>query len=207
MNKLRNVLAGFGAGLIVASITLQLTSSSGGPNETSQSSSGSTQLDESNVKKWAEENGYQLVKKEAKAASALNPAASPAASPSAAPAASPTASPASSPTSSPAASPSAARDAAVSPSPTPSPTSLQTPEISPPVTPVEPKSVTIPGGVSSTQVGEILADAGIVDKSAFDQALRQAQAFTKIRSGTYTFSPGEDPQNIIDELTKVPKFQ
>ncbi|WP_409340947.1 hypothetical protein [Paenibacillus sp. MBLB4367] len=171
MVKLRNMLAGFGAGLIVASVSLQLTQATA-ETKPAAPSSGDVQLDETKVKQWAESNGYQLVKKDPKAASNPSPAASQTSTP--------------------------------APSQAPSAAPVQTPAVSAPVSPASPKSVTIPDGISSTQVGEILSGAGIIDKAAFDQSLKQAQATTKLRSGTYSFTPGEKPESIIDKLTKIP---
>ncbi|WP_144933105.1 endolytic transglycosylase MltG [Paenibacillus sp. 32O-W] len=62
--------------------------------------------------------------------------------------------------------------------------------------------VQIKAGMLASDVAELLSEAGIVaDKDAFESRLKEQKRTPKIRSGVYSFAPGEDMDSVIEKIT------
>jgi hypothetical protein len=95
----------------------------------------------------------------------------------------------------------------------PNPPITSTPAITKTEKPASPTSVSniadssgiivlIEKGMSSSEVTNLLFSKGIIsERKAFDNALGQLKLDRTIRAGTYTFSPNEKDENIINKIT------
>lgn len=66
-------------------------------------------------------------------------------------------------------------------------------------------SVTIPDGATTTDIGQILEDAGVVaNRSQFTDAVKRADAATSMKSGNYDLVAGSDIDGIVQQLVSGP---
>lgn len=66
--------------------------------------------------------------------------------------------------------------------------------------------VTITGGMTSSQIAELLATSGVIqDAPSFLQQLVGAEKHRSIRAGTYHFANGTEVQEVIHRLTTLPE--
>ncbi|WP_334072957.1 MULTISPECIES: hypothetical protein [Paenibacillus] len=89
------------------------------------------------------------------------------------------------------------------------PVEAATPKTEAPVKPQSPQKTTVTYKISSgstlSGVAEGLEKAGVIpDKSAFLKEAKSKKINTKIRTGTFTFEPGEDITSIISKITSAP---
>ena len=73
------------------------------------------------------------------------------------------------------------------------------------VTPGQEVTVTIPDGAGGSTIVQTLMDAGVIsDSSAFLKAVQDQNADQKLKSGTYVFVTGSDPENVVKQLIEGP---
>lgn len=66
-------------------------------------------------------------------------------------------------------------------------------------------TVTIPDGADGSTILQTLEDAGVVtDSRAFQQAVQSQNADQKLKSGSYTFTTGMDPADVVKQLVQGP---
>lgn len=66
-------------------------------------------------------------------------------------------------------------------------------------------TVVIPEGSSGASIIQLLLDEGVIHSTAdFRQAVQQQNADQSLRSGTYTFSTGSDPDDVVRQLVAGP---
>ena len=69
----------------------------------------------------------------------------------------------------------------------------------------EPVVVAIPEGSSGSEIIAILLDAGVIHSTAdFMSAVKTQNADQSLRSGTYTFRTGSNPNDVVFQLTQGP---
>lgn len=66
-----------------------------------------------------------------------------------------------------------------------------------------PKTINIPNGSSTKAIGDILVNQGLISSSdSFVSTCESMNMSTKLKSGTYSITPGDSLENIITALTK-----
>lgn len=66
-------------------------------------------------------------------------------------------------------------------------------------------TIVIPEGSSGATIVQLLLDEGVIHSTAdFKQAVQQQNADQSLRSGTYTFSTGSDPSEVVRQLVAGP---
>ncbi|GIP36841.1 hypothetical protein J31TS4_01210 [Paenibacillus sp. J31TS4] len=213
---------GIGLGIMLGAVLLQAVYAASG---------NSSPADEQRLRQQAEAAGYRLAPlDETRGAGASPPQQSPSPSagagtppassvppvgPSAQPPATPSAPAASVPAAAAPASPAATAPAPpAAPQASAPPAASQAPAGQPPAAPSAPPAATAPSPVQVTiapgstgwQVVDAFVQAGLVsDRQAFEDLLLGRRLQTKIRSGTYSFVPGETAEAMIDRITAISK--
>lgn len=66
-------------------------------------------------------------------------------------------------------------------------------------------TITIPDGADGATILQILLDAGVIsDSRAFQQAVQAQNADQNLKSGSYTFTTGMDPTDVVKQLVEGP---
>ncbi|MGE5704241.1 MAG: hypothetical protein ACM32O_17080 [Clostridia bacterium] len=86
------------------------------------------------------------------------------------------------------------------------PAASAAPEAKAPAVPQPSVSLRIPGATNATKAGEIMVQAGLIEKpQQLVDALRSAKKLDRIRAGNYTIPKGTSVDDIVKLITTPPK--
>lgn len=66
----------------------------------------------------------------------------------------------------------------------------------------EPVVVDIPRGTSTTEIAELLAGEGVVDRPVYFLAARALRYGSRLQAGEYRFEPGQSPLEVVERLIR-----